>query len=645
MSSGDPVPALQKRVNALFATSAPPAAPAKRSLFQAVAAPPQAPPTTGFSPFRREDALRVHGLADEFHKIASADGDPTAKVVARAEHEMTRNDPRLVQQALSVFAATTPGFQAKIPTLRDTLRARGGVPASAVLGPTPEPQMDYWRHDIDLSDHHQHWHTIYPPFDRESPVHGQLFLYMHQQMLARYDTDRRAVGLNPVDPYATTFAEYGDPARAVPATPVPAWIAVVFPDTFFARGGGFLPGRVFAGTQRLANQQQSFARLKPTNYPNAEALGRDIESSRYYASDPVPSNIHNQGHMLLGYVDATPPPRLTVMADTPTAITDPVFYRWHRRIDDVSFAWQEAQTPNVLNAVQLADGTTSVTLGLDNNAAVTLHGATTVPWAKLGGAGFADFGTKTFGGPAWGTDLGDAAFAHVGCGRLGTELVRDADTREERLRMADHFVTYVRVENTDLEHNLKVVFRVFLMSDEFYGAGDRRHAIELDKFAATLAPGTKTVVARPSWYSTVVRRKSVGDDHLLPGSLDDEAAPASDDVDLNNWCDCGLPYRLLLPRGTPAGQQFKLVVVMTDGEDDLIEHDDVECGSVSYCGRRAALSRSYAYNDARAMGYPFDRRLAGEERPTPQPAPLHVLLERAANVAISPLTITNTVKL
>ena len=36
---------------------------------------------------------------------------------------------------------------------------------------------------------------------------GELFFYMHQQMLARYDAERRALGFGPVVP----FADYREP--------------------------------------------------------------------------------------------------------------------------------------------------------------------------------------------------------------------------------------------------------------------------------------------------------------------------------------------------------------------------------------------------------------------------------------------------
>ena len=41
------------------------------------------------------------------------------------------------------------------------------------------------------------------------PRHGELFFYMHQQMLARYDAERVGAGLRRVVPYA----DYSEIAR------------------------------------------------------------------------------------------------------------------------------------------------------------------------------------------------------------------------------------------------------------------------------------------------------------------------------------------------------------------------------------------------------------------------------------------------
>ena len=68
---------------------------------------------------------------------------------------------------------------------------------------------------------------------------------------------------------------------------------------------------------------------------------------------------------------------------------------------------------------------------------------------------------------------------------------------------------------------------------------------------------------------------------------------------LENYCDCGWPYNLLLPRGTRQGMRFRLLVMLTDWSIDNVPQEG-DCGSMSYCG---ALEK---YPDTRPMGYPFD---------------------------------------
>lgn len=50
----------------------------------------------------------------------------------------------------------------------------------------PEHRVAYWREDYGINAHHWHWHLVYPidmEVDRDRK--GELFYYMHQQMLAR----------------------------------------------------------------------------------------------------------------------------------------------------------------------------------------------------------------------------------------------------------------------------------------------------------------------------------------------------------------------------------------------------------------------------------------------------------------------------
>ncbi len=299
----------------------------------AAAAPPI--PTRLFSHFDDADMAEVHDLVGDFQKIWDVDQSPHS-IAVRANEEAATRGRAPVQHALSIFSAATDGFDAYIPTLRDQLKSAGGVPATMPRPVTPEPEMDYWRHDIDLSDHHNHWHTIYPASkDPDSPVHGQLFVYMHQQMLARYDTDRRAAGLPEVDRYAAEFA------RIRPSGAFGAEHARTAVDRHRLSQRGrhaavlrrapnrTCPERSRRSSSRSRRKRKARCSSRTrassawirVSYPSAEALGRDIEGARYYATDPGPNNMHNRGHMLLrttGHEDSS---QTGVMASTATAMT------------------------------------------------------------------------------------------------------------------------------------------------------------------------------------------------------------------------------------------------------------------------------------------------------------------------------------
>ncbi|HEX8054445.1 MAG TPA: hypothetical protein VF517_15770, partial [Thermoleophilaceae bacterium] len=72
-----------------------------------------------------------------------------------------------------------------------------------------------------------------------------------------------------------------------------------------------------------------------------------------------------------------------------------------------------------------------------------------------------------------------------------------------------------------------------------------------------------------------------------------------------DYCECGWPYNMLLPRATAEGMPFKLAVFATDTGRDSVPHED-RCGSASFCG-----VRNRRYPDTRPMGYPFDMPFAG----------------------------------
>jgi hypothetical protein len=100
------------------------------------------------------------------------------------------------------------------------------------------------------------------------------------------------------------------------------------------------------------------------------------------------------------------------------------------------------------------------------------------------------------------------------------------------------------------------------------------------------------VLYRSDTDFSVIKRPAETD----PGSV----LEAGTDPDDGNYCVCGWPWTLLIPRGTPDGLPCRLFVIATDAAVDQVPAQR-HCGSMSYCG---AADR---YPDSRDMGYPFSR--------------------------------------
>lgn len=71
-----------------------------------------------------------------------------------------------------------------------------------------------------------------------------------------------------------------------------------------------------------------------------------------------------------------------------------------------------------------------------------------------------------------------------------------------------------------------------------------------------------------------------------------------------NFCGCGWPEHMLIPKGTPQGLNCDFFVMISNYEQDRVEQNLVgTCNdAAAYCGVRDRL-----YPDKKPMGYPFDR--------------------------------------
>jgi hypothetical protein len=441
--------------------------------------------------------------------------------------------------------------------------------------------------------------TAYGALFRLNDRQGELFVYMHQQMLARYDAERLSHGRPRVQalepPYTAVPGDGYDPAplpgylprpvgRALPAASAQA-LAALDAEITDAIASGALLG---AGPQDVPLDR--------------DTVGEAIEAAEARLRVPLRAGryrgMHNIGHGRIAAISAVAgDPRGAVMNDPAAAIRDPIFWRWHKRIDDLASSWQETQAPYAfddLPPVVLRDA-------LDD-------GAPAEPWsspdillvARDGGTERSTARSRiraAVSGRNRDIAIADGPVRNQPGYRFTSELTTMVRTRPigaSTARYLTHapFGYAVRITNPS-GSAAAVTVRTFVAPASL--ADDRRSWIELDKVSHTVAARTTSVLYRSDVDLSVVKRPAETD----PSQVE----PAGTDPDDESYCECGWPWTLALPRGTTDGMPFRMIVLCTDGALDQVPAPG-HCGSMSYCG---AVDR---YPDTRDMGYPFSRPFA-----------------------------------
>ncbi|XP_026328016.1 phenoloxidase subunit 2-like, partial [Hyposmocoma kahamanoa] len=226
-----------------------------------------------------------------------------------------------------------------------------------------EHRLAYWREDIGANLHHWHWHLVYPFTSSNRAIvakdrRGELFFYFHQQMIARYNGERLCNSLKRV----VMFSNWREP----------------IPEAYFPKLDSLTSARVYP-------PRQSGMRWKDVNRPvdnltvgisdmekwrtnisvaistgkvrledgtfqdlNIDILGNMVEASILSPNRQLYGSLHNNGHVLTGYMHDPVHRYLEnfgVMADEATTLRDPFFFRWHAFIDDIF--QQHKQSPYV----------------------------------------------------------------------------------------------------------------------------------------------------------------------------------------------------------------------------------------------------------------------------------------------------------
>ncbi|XP_061391535.1 phenoloxidase 2-like [Musca vetustissima] len=463
-----------------------------------------------------------------------------------------------------------------------------------------EQRLAYFREDIGVNMHHWHWHLVYPGSGPREIVakdrRGELFYYMHHQIIARYNVERFCNHLKRVEVINNFRAPIADG---------------YFPKLLSSVNNRTYPGRVANAVLRdmkrpnnvvdvadlerwrdriMAAIDQGYVQdTAGKRYPLDEVKGIDllgdiVEASSLSINSQYYGSLHNTVHDMIAFAHDPDGRHLEdygVMGDVTTAMRDPVFYKWHGFLD-VMFNRHKSLLPPYDQSHLSYSGITI------NNVEARINSRTAAPNVLL------TYWQKSNVDLAAGLDFGPngsvfATFTHL---------------------QHAPFEYIVNVTNSNGTPK-KGTCRIFLCpkTDErgtqLTLEDQRALAIEMDKFTVNLTPGKNTIRRRSDESSvTIPFERSLR--RVGPSAQPTEANALA----AFQFCGCGWPDHLLLPKGRPEGMTFDLFVMISDYANDAVKQTnngpDVCGDAYSFCGLKDKL-----YPDRRTMGFPFDRRLPG----------------------------------
>lgn len=457
-----------------------------------------------------------------------------------------------------------------------------------------EHRIAYFREDLGINLHHWHWHLVFPsvavPEVMNKDRRGELFYYMHHEIIARYNFERFCNKLGRVkrlhdfrEPIPEAY--FPKLQNTVSSKIWPARIAnTVLADvsgeiTFDIQDLERWRDRIVEAIQTgiVVNDQGKNVEL--TEEGGIDILGNIIENSGISINQNLYGNLHNLGHVAVAQChdpDGRFKETISVIGDPATAMRDPVFYRWHAFIDEL-FRMHKRTLPRYTTAQLGYDGIKVVglevtTKGQNPNQLFTFWQQKDVDLSR--GMDFAERGT---------------VYARI--------------THLQHMP----FTYKIQVEN-NTKGPANGTVRIF-MAPKFDERGtpllfrdQRLLFIELDKFSVTLKNNPKV---------NVIERQSSASNITIPFERtfrDLEADPKGTDEERKNssFCGCGWPEHMLIPKGDAGGFQCELFAMISNAKDDVVQQsaDCKNCSidASSYCGLRDGK-----YPDKRSMGFPFDR--------------------------------------
>jgi len=448
----------------------------------------------------------------------------------------------------------------------------------------PENRLWYFREDPMVNAHHLHWHlkmsnrdvpSWHPTFGLNMDRRGELFYFMHKQMLTRYNADRLSLDM----PLTSSFSSN-------------EWRQPIFPgynSRLTESSGRRYPPRPHGGVllntdslYRADNAlrmaiQQMFVELPSGSgrlgYANGidygiSLLGDAIEA---FQESPTLGNIHNDGHEWIGRMHGIDDD-LGVMGQPNGAVRDPLFFRWHKYIDDLFMLYKNslpAYGDEELNfaGVEITDAHVQSERGEGFNNLYTYMDAANVRVQSV----------------------------DLTASQSSVNIIYD---RLNHVPFSYHI-------NVRSQGSAQGLLRIFLIPANIRiteGSDVTQVAIEMDRLLIFMNPGDNYYV-RNSTRSPFVTKAS-----MPLGELQDRLLQGTVSAEDFSWSGCGWPQTMVLPRGKEGGMTFRLYLMVSKvlpGDSALTaDWERMEFTSWSWCGVR---QNEGDVPDSRPMGFPLDR--------------------------------------
>lgn len=300
-----------------------------------------------------------------------------------------------------------------------------------------------------------------------------------------------------------------------------------------------------------------------------DALGNAVEA---FEPSPVTGNLHNDGHQRIGQMHEGE--GLGVMAEPNTAVRDPLFFNWHKHIDDVHMYYKNGLP---------AYGDEELSFPGVNITAVHVESSRAEKQNEL----YTFMETTSVRIPSLDLQATDGGSVNVAYDRL------------------NHipFKYHISVESS---HDVHGLLRIFLIPAGVVLPADTdvtQVAIEMDRFLIFLHKGENYFVRESSRSPFITQTPPSLEDlqeALLQGEMSEEEF---------NWSGCGWPESMVLPRGSEAGMKMRLYVMISQvlpGDSAMTSNwERLQFTSWSWCGVRR---NEGDVPDSRPMGFPLDRK-------------------------------------